>query len=71
MSAITIMLRSVGIRYDLSEAEGQELLSVAGIEDRFSYCGPPCQPFSIAESAKALKTSGLPFGSHVRTARVK
>lgn len=40
---------SVGIRYDLSDAEGEDLLRAARLRKiDFIIGGPPCQPFSIA-----------------------
>lgn len=39
---------SVGIRYDLSDAKGRDLLRAAGVRKvDFLIGGPPCQPFSI------------------------
>lgn len=39
---------SVGIRYDLSDASGRDLLQAAGLQKvDFVIGGPPCQPFSI------------------------
>lgn len=39
---------SVGVRYDLSDAKGSDLLRAAGLRKvDFVIGGPPCQPFSI------------------------
>lgn len=39
---------SIGVRYDLSNATGRDLLSAARLHNvQFVIGGPPCQPFSI------------------------
>jgi DNA (cytosine-5)-methyltransferase 1 len=39
---------SVGVRSDLSQASGAELLQTVGVKQvDFVIGGPPCQPFSI------------------------
>jgi DNA (cytosine-5)-methyltransferase 1 len=47
---------SVGIRYDLSDVTGHELLRAAGFRRiDFIIGGPPCQPFSIAGRRKGTR----------------